>query len=694
MENDNIYLKYVDINEASEELGVSTGTVRNWIHSAKLVDAVKINKKLYLHRDKVCSLKQEIFNGKIPNLQSRRNKRAVKGHIIPVGYVDSNKINEFNENLLKIFIEGKNRVTINLILMEIVLNLMAETGKISFKVDAKGKSLVWMFFNGHINCGHYTELLGEPIYNNSIIGDSETEFLLKVRNLGIPSEKGKDLLGLVYMSLSNSSERISNGAYYTPSPVVEQLVQKSLPMLEKEFPRVLDPCCGSGNFLLRVFYYLRMRLVKNGYSSVDAERKILEEGIFGSDIDPIAVWLCKINLLLFCEGNIIPVRWNIRSINPLLYDKYEISGEFDLIIGNPPWGSDLAREDMPIYREKYITAGSSCDSFSLFIEYALNILQDKGIVAYILPESILKVKTHYPVRKMLLEKTHIQAIEKLGNKFFGVFAPAVSLIARKIKEKSSDHKIQVNLLNERSLIIQSRFENNHSCFFNIWTSERDQQILKHLGDLDGKLTLKDYADFALGIVTGNNKKLLLNERPEGGETVLTGSQVYKYNYYPQNSYLIFNPEAFQQTAPEAIYRVQEKLLYRFINDNLIFAYDDQKTLAINSVNILVPRIPGYAVKYILAVLNSRTVQYYYRYSFDSVKILRAYIESIPIPSCENKRQTEIIKLVDELLTSERADRRIELYEEIDSQIMQLYQLDKKDKLWIKQKTGEIKYIFK
>ena len=85
----------------------------------------------------------------------------------------------------------------------------------------------------------------------------------------------RDLLGIIYQSLSTEGEKNKKGSYYTPKKVVENMV--SCVFLEKG-QRFLDPCCGSGSFLL----------------SVNANPNQL----FGIDNDYIAVFICKINLLL------------------------------------------------------------------------------------------------------------------------------------------------------------------------------------------------------------------------------------------------------------------------------------------------------------------------------------------------------------------------------------------------------------
>ena len=98
-------------------------------------------------------------------------------------------------------------------------------------------------------------------------------------------------------------------------------------------------------------------------------------------------------------------------------------------------------------------------------------------------------------------------------------------------------------------------------------------------------------------VTGNNKKYISDKKNNENERVLSFSVTTKYHINPTTNYIIFKPESFQQIAPTKMYRAQEKLLYRFISSQLVFAYDNKQTLSLNSCNIVIPRIPDIKMKY-------------------------------------------------------------------------------------------------
>ena len=79
--------------------------------------------------------------------------------------------------------------------------------------------------------------------------------------------------------------------------------------------------------------------------------------------------------------------------------------------------------------------------------------------------------------------------------------------------------------------------------------------------------------------------------------------------------------------------------------------DEEGLLSLNSVNIIIPGMPGYSSAYIMAVLNSDIISFYYRNRFRTFKVLRSCLEQLPIPLCsEHDRQ-----IVEELVRNKDFD---------------------------------------
>ena len=142
-----------------------------------------------------------------------------------------------------------------------------------------------------------------------------------------------------------------------------------------------------------------------------------------------------------------------------------------------------------------------------------------------------------------------------------------------------------------------------------------------------------------------------------------------------------------------MYRAQEKLLYRFISSQLVFAYDEKQTLSLNSCNIVIPRISGIKMKYVLAILNSRIAQFIYKREFNSVKVLRSHIENIPIPVVDEATQDSIITVTDKLIAGLELKEAESVYDELDTLIAEVFNLNSSEIEIIKKAVdGENKFL--
>lgn len=225
----------------------------------------------------------------------------------------------------------------------------------------------------------------------------------------------------------------------------------------------------------------------------------------------------------------------------------------------------------------------------------------------------------------------------------------------------------------RSFTINTERKTNAD-YFSFITTDSEYHVMNKIKNLKNVDFLLNKAVFALGIVTGNNNDYISNVKTIENEMILKGSDIRKYHINPTNNYIIFKPECFQQVAPIETYRAKEKLLYRFISNQLVFAYDDKQTLSLNSCNIVIPQIPELKIKYVLAVLNSRIAQFIYKCDFNSVKVLRSHIENIPIPIVDEDTQNRIISVTNKLIAGLDSKEAEIIYNELDMMIANVFNL--------------------
>jgi type I restriction-modification system DNA methylase subunit len=275
--------------------------------------------------------------------------------------------------------------------------------------------------------------------------------------------------------------RKAGGVYYTPTHIVSYIVSQTIePLLKGRTPkqiselRIVDPACGSGSFLLGAYEFL-MRWYLTEYVREGAEKhargrpprlfqdvhgdwqlttterkRILLAHIFGVDIDPQAVEVTKLSLLLkvlegesaealgkslqmFHERALPDLEENIKCGNSLVGKdffhnhpgaqqemRYQINafdwshefpavfddGGFDAVIGNPPYvDSEWMTKTNPELRQycntHYDAASGNWDLFCVFVEKALRLCKPGGRSSMIVPNKLLSAHYADATRKYL-----------------------------------------------------------------------------------------------------------------------------------------------------------------------------------------------------------------------------------------------------------------------------------------------------
>ena len=344
-----------------------------------------------------------------------------------------------------------------------------------------------------------------------------------------------------------------------------------------------------------------------------------------------------------------------------------------MIATNPPWGASFSKQEIKQLKQLYPKI-HSVESFSYFLTKSFKLLKPSGILSFLLPESILNVQAHKDIREFILKSTQIKKIIYLNRVFKNVFTPVIRLDLQKDLKKTNSTIIKNT--NTQYKAKQIQWTSNHDFIFDIHSHPLDTQIINKIYQVK-HTTLKNKASWALGIVTGDNKKFIFSNIPSQNslafEPIYRGKDIKKFVLSKKPSCFIkFQPKKFQQMAPEYKYRVKQKLIYKFISKNLTFAYDDQKRLTLNSANILIPQIPDYPIKVILALFNSCLYQFLFQKKFSSIKVLRSHIEALPLPLWDKKTFSKIIKLTNQVIRTQNK------FQELDDYITHKFKLTKKE----------------
>ena len=446
-----------------------------------------------------------------------------------------------------------------------------------------------------------------------------------------------DWIGFVYQSLTAEGSRILKGLYYTKPVIVSEMLS-DIRVLNDE--TLLDPCCGSGIFLLKV-------------DNVQLEQ------LYGIDNDPLAVMIAKSNLMVkYYESSVYP---QIYQMDFLLHGTSALGNQkFDYIVTNPPWGTEkghLHRSDVIQSKEKA----------SLFFTESFKFLNKNGIQHFLLPSSLMKIKVHADLRRFVTHETRMESLKCYRERFKGVFTDFISL---KVSRKPVFGSQNYTVTTEKNEVSRKEFVPRNDDFCAIpMLNDRDEAIIDKVerrrhDDLS-------HSRWALGIITGNNAKVLKDRPSRGLEPIYTGKDIGKYSLRPAVRFIKYDRADFQQCAKNEFYRAKEKLVYKFVSGRLCFTYDDQQRLFLNSANILIPEIDGMSIKTVLAFLNSSLFNFLYVKRFDDLKILKGNLSILPFPKITKEDDAHLTALVDLAVAGD--EDAIAL---IDSFIFAYYQLNK------------------
>ena len=545
----------------------------------------------------------KLQNGGFERLTHRANKSLSQKIITPEGYVMAGSLPRFVEELK----------TAKYPINKLIFSLCASFLEHNRANEANKKR----FFEEYAHCQRIELEIPRQILKN----------------------RHDDWIGFIYQSLMAEGHRILKGLYYTKPVIVNEMLSEIVVLNGEKF---LDPCCGSGIFLLKV------------------EHAQMEQ-LYGIDNDPLAVMIAKANLIVkFNESDVYPKIFQVDFLSNAATALGDT--KFDYIVTNPPWGTEKGKR----HKSDVI---ASHEKASLFFTESFKFLKNNGIQHFLLPSSLLKIKVHADFRRFVMNQTRLESVKCYHERFKGVFTDFISL---KISKKRTFDEQTYKVISASNEVSWKEVKMTDDAFCPIpILNDRDEAILnkvEHLRHDD-----LSHSQWALGVITGNNGKVL-KDRPESGlEPIFTGKDIGKYSLKPASRFIKFDRADFQQCAKDEFYRAKEKLVYKFVSSRLCFAYDDKQRLFLNSANILIPEIDGMSTKTVLAFLNSSLFNFLYVKRFGDLKILKGNLCALPFPNVSRETNQKLSDLVDEALNG-----NLDATKAIDEVVFSLYQLDEEE----------------
>ena len=341
--------------------------------------------------------------------------------------------------------------------------------------------------------------------------------------------------------------------------------------------------------------------------------------IWGYDTDPIAVNIAKARLFAKTGQH---ANLHVGDFFEQSFHKHDVP--FDVVMTNPPWGKKLSKDRKSALGDM-LEAGKSSDTSSLFMLAAIKSVRDGGVVGMLVPEAFLNVMSLKDARKKILSHRLLQA-SCYGQSFTGVMAKAKSLIVQKNQSITGTVLCRnPDRVFERR---QNTFLKNPNDIINETVGADEDKALSRVFDTP-HVTLKNKAKWALGIVTGNNKRFVSNIMKDGYIPVFTGKDISPNRIAAPRFFIPDDFSLYQQVAPQEMYKARSKLIFKFISSRLVFLHDTDGRYVLNSANILIPTDSIDVSHQVLSeYFSSDFVNWIFQRIFGAHKVLRSDLETV------------------------------------------------------------------
>lgn len=536
--------------------------------------------------------------------------------------------------------------------------------------------------------------------------------------------KNGDQIGNIYETLIDRNSKKALGLFYTPDSVIIFILKNTVEkadIIENPFIKVIDPSCGSGYFLSKAYDILKYKFENNinelreKYSNIEYKLNdgkvikgnvywqkkyihyhILSNCIYGADIDCTAVQLTKINLLLKdiynfdIEINIIEcdslIKWENKPDHNLKEYKFW-SQKFDYVVGNPPWvslsrkhGQLIKEELMMYYISQYNGNKYSPNLCEYFIKRAMEICTNS--IGYIIPDRVAVNLQYSELRKYILYNYNIKKMV-FEIKFPGIVTDSMILIME--KGMVQDNVIEIN--NASSIIQKQLLEESNYEFVYKGGARREEIKMKIW---DNSIALGNIATTFTGFI-GDSKKISSIRVTNSQIEILKGENIKKYFTEGKFYYEFIKDNIKGGTSDLRKLTYQDKILVRKTGNRIIATIDTSATVIEQSLYGIIKVNPDYCIEYLLGVLNSKLMLWYFSNYLitnkNSMPQIKKYsLDNIPIKKCGKEKQEKIKSIVIDLLSKrkelntnkkhlEYENEILILEDRLNNEILSIYNID-------------------
>ena len=455
--------------------------------------------------------------------------------------------------------------------------------------------------------------------------------------------------------------------------------------------KICDPACGSGAFLnqaleflisehnLLEIYILDLQKLLTGEGiqlttgSRDIANEILENNIFGVDINEESVQIAKLSIWLRTAERgrkLSNLNNNIKCGNSLIDDpaiagdkvfnwenefpQVFAKGGFDVVIGNPPYvicqPSNTNNEILEFYKTFHV-ASYKIDLFHLFFEKSISLLKSDGKLGFITPNTYLNNKYIKPLREYILLNTKIDILINYKDK---VFIDAEVDVATIILTKNQTKNDKIQLYESENSILKSLGNKSQGKWIedidNIFNLNKTFEI-----KFENCVNLKDVCSSYFGIQAYDRKSTVSDVKEnENYLPIIDGGDINKFSYATPNKYLNYLPEKIKSGGNYDVYS-EKRIVISQIGLTPIVGLCESNILASNTLYNINLKDRTYSLNYLLCILNSKLLKSYWisKYSDGKKlfpKIKGFQLKELPIKIADKQTQEPLTEKAEQMLS--------------------------------------------
>lgn len=465
-------------------------------------------------------------------------------------------------------------------------------------------------------------------------------------------------LGNLYTSILPEKMRSDNGVFYTPPALTDRLLNGvENAGVDWASAAVADPACGGGAFLAPIALRILSAI---HYLSPEEQLQHLEQNLKGYEIDPFSAWLTEIFLqtavkdIMYLAGRRINSMVTICDTVTFFSDKAN-RREFDVIIGNPPYGKLTLTEE--VRKEYEDSLFGHANLYGIFTHLAINLVKPGGIIGYLTPTSYLSGEYFKKLRMFIRKETSPITIDFIAGRK-GVFADVLqeTLLAVYKKKNQLSDEIPGIEISEITTLPNGKLQISSAGKYELpidkgspWILPRNikhAKIVASMSNMKDSLVTYGYKISTGQLVWNRHKKQLSDKKHGNSFPIIWAEAISKDGGFQLKAEKKNHKKWFQSKGSEDFLKTkkscvllqrttskeqEKRLITAVLPDELFEEYT--AVIIENHLNMIMAAVanPLVNLKTLSTFLNSRVVNDAFTTISGSVAVSAYELESLPLP---------------------------------------------------------------